>query len=336
MKTPELKMHRTGQAYIYWEGKCKYFGKYGSKQAEQSFRTWLAGLYGNKSPELESDLVADLFEAYTKEHTSKNLEPKLKAIADLGPLSGHRCHEYTPLVFRRHRARLVAAGTRCASYVNDLMRLVQRVFKWGVSMEMVGFEVYNQLKTVDPLKANEVKHQARKRKPAKRADVLRTIEELDPMPKAIVQLVLFTGARPGEICGMLASEVSKDGPLGTWVCRPDKHKTAHHGKSKYIVFGPKGQAILKEWWPKKGDWFFPSSLIVDHFQVPSVKQAVEAAAIRAGVPHWTPYQLRHLRMTELAVDKGLEIAASVAGHGETDTTRLYQHEPDIIALRDAV
>lgn len=77
-------------------------------------------------------------------------------------------------------------------------------------------------------------------------------------------------------------------------------------------------------------------LTTGSYRPASLKQAVEHAAIRAGVPHWTPYQLRHLRMTELSIDKGLEVAASVAGHGELGTTRGYTHEPDAETLKKAV
>jgi integrase len=292
-------------------------------------------LYGNKGT-IRNYLIVDLFQAYTDAHPSENLKHKLVSVRDLGPLAGHHCHEYTPLVFRRHRLRIVSNGKRCARHVNDLMRLVQRIFRWGVSMEMVSLETYNQLKTVDPLKANEVNHQSKKRQPAKREDVERTLEELAPMPAAIVRLILFTGARPGEICKMKASEVTKDGPHGVWVYRPGSHKTAHHGKRRFVTFGNISRQLLQKHWPSHADYFFPSTHIVSHYQPASLRQAVSHACTRAGVPHFSPYQLRHLRLTELATDKGLEAAAAVAGHGEQSTTKLYQHEPDVIALREAV
>ncbi len=335
VKIPIPKLHSSGQAYVRWEGKCKYFGKYGTEKAEKGYWQWREQLLGNKAPS-ESPLVIDLIKRYTEHHSSKNNKDKLKSISDLGPLSGLHCNEFGPLAFRKFREIVASNGKRCARHVNDLMRGLQRAFRWGVSMELVPLDIYQRMKTVAPLKAHEVKHQAKKRQPAKREDVERTLEELHPIPAAIVQLILFTGARPGEICGMMASEVTKDGPNGTWVFRPGKHKTLHHGKRRFIVFGPKGQAILRQFWPSMGEYFFPSAIVIGHYQVASLKQAVEAAALRAGVPHWTPYQIRHLRLTELTTDKGLEMAATVAGHGETGTTKHYQHEPDVIALNEAV
>lgn len=333
---PPPRLHKTGQAYAKWQGKCKYFGKYGTPEANEKYRLWVLSLYGKKSTEATSPLVIDLIRDYTAAHPSKNLKHHLKAINDLGPLSGHRCHEYTPLVFRRHRGIVASTGRRCARHVNDLMRLVQRIFRWGVSMEMVGLATYESLKTIPPLKADEVEHQATKRKPAKREDVEKTLNELHSVPADIVRLILFTGARPGEICSIQSSEITKDGPQGTWVYRPGKHKTLHHGKRRFIVFGPMSQAILRQHWPNRSGYLFPSSLIVGHYQPASLRQAVWHACKRAGVAPFSPYSLRHLRLTELATDKGLDIAAMVAGHGEQETTRLYQHEPDILQLKGAV
>lgn len=336
MKIPAPKLHSTGQAYVYWQGKTKYFGKYGSKQAETAFRQWAGELYGSKAPETRSALVVDLFADYIKAHPLPSLKDRYKAVSDLGSLAGHYCHEYTPLVYRKHREQIATTGSRCARHVNDLMRLVQRVFRWGASMEMCALEVYERLKTVDPLKAHEVKKQSTPRRPATRADVLSTLLELSSVPRAIIELILFTGARPGEICSIKASEITRAGPGGTWVYRPIKHKTGHHGKRRFVVFGPRGQKILEECWPTRGDYFFPAVLKVGYYKPDSLYQAVQHACDRAGVPRWFPYSLRHLRMTELAVDKGLETAAAVAGHGEIQTTRLYQHEPDILQLRGAV
>lgn len=336
MNIPTLKLHATGQAYIRWQGKTKYFGKYGTPETDRAYRQWMQGLLGNKGDGAESPLVSDLIQAYVDANPSKNHGDKFRAIADLGPLSGHRCHEYTPLAYRKHRELVAGTGTRCARHVNDLMRLVQRIFRWGVSMEMCSLDTYSRLKTVDPLKAHEVKRQSKKRLPAKREDVEKTLAELHDVPAAIVRLILYTGARPGEICTMKASEVTKSGPQGTWVYRPGKHKTGHHGKRRFIAFGPLGKEILRQFWPACGDYFFPSAVIISHYRPASLRQAIGHACIRAGVPYWSPYQLRHLRLTELAVDKGLETAASVAGHGEIETTKLYQHEPDVLQLNRAV
>lgn len=325
-----MKLHKaTGQAYVRHEGKCKYFGKWGLLETEQRYRQWLAG---GKST-ATCCKIADLIERYNLDRPSKNHADKVKAVSDLGPVASLTVDQYSPLAYRKHREHL-DNGNRCARHINDLMRLMQRIFRWGVSMELVPLEVYERLKTVDPLKPHEVEHQSTPRKPVKREHVERTLKELHQMPADIIRLLLYTGARPGEICGMRGSEIDQYGPQDTWVYRPSKHKTGHHGKRRYIVFGKQGQAILAKY--MTSGHLFPSSVIIGHYQPASLRQAVYHACGRVGLSHWTPYQLRHLRMTELSIDKGLEVAASVAGHGELGTTRGYTHEPDAETLKKAV
>ena len=118
---------------------------------------------GGASPTVKQYLVIDLLNLYASSHTGRKTKDKYKAITDLGPLVRYHCHEYTPLIFRKHRERIASTGTRCARHVNDLMRLVQRIFRWGVSMEMCSLDTYSRLKTVDTLKAHEVKHQSKRR-----------------------------------------------------------------------------------------------------------------------------------------------------------------------------
>lgn len=324
-----MKLHKTGQGYIRHNGKTIYFGKFGTPEANRKYQAWLTG---KAKP---SCTLAELFTAYAAHNPSKNHKDKVAAVSVLGSLSHHRCDEYTPLVSRRHRKQL-DNGKRCARHINALMQLIQRIFRWGVSVEMVPLEVWQKLKTVEPLKPHEVAHQSKRRQLVKREIVMKTLEELQELPADIIRLLLFTGARPGEICGLRASEINKNGPHGTWVYRPTKHKTIYRGIKRFVVFGIEGQKILEKHWPAKGDYLFPSAVILGHYKPSSLRQAVGHACKRAGVASWSPYQIRHLRLTELAVDKGLEIAASVAGHGEASTTRIYQHEPSEAEIKKAV
>ncbi len=41
---------------------------------------------------------------------------------------------------------------------------------------------------------------------------------------------------------MRPNDIDRSGP--TWVFIPERHKTEHHGKSRFIVIGPRAQQIL--------------------------------------------------------------------------------------------
>jgi len=51
--------------------------------------------------------------------------------------------------------------------------------------------------------------------------------------------------------------------------------------------------------------------------------AVRVAAEKAGVPHWHPNQLRHLRRTEVRQQYGVEAAQVILGHARADVTQVY-------------
>lgn len=64
-------------------------------------------------------------------------------------------------------------------------------------------------------------------------------------------------------------------------------------------------------------------------------RAIKAGAKMAGVPPWNPYQLRHLKLTQVATDHGLDQAANIAGHGSVKITQGYTHEPTDEQIRQA-
>lgn len=334
---PLLKLHKsTGQAYLRWQGKMLYFGKYGDEASNKKYWAW-RGTLGPGSG--GGCTVKELLNRYgisrkwPRAQISRfnNLRDALKKLGDLPS------NNYGPMVFKSHRAEVAATGTRSARQVNDLMRLMQRIFKWGVSESLVLYDVWAALKTVDPLKPYEVAHQPKPREAADEGDVIATMPYLSDKVWAMIRLLMLTGARPGEITGIRKSQIDREGPSNTWVYRPGSHKTAHRGKKRWIVFNQEAQevitAILANDDPS--DWLFPSKVLDSHYTETALRQAVGHACIAASVKHWTPYQLRHLKATNVAVEHGLEAAAAVLGHASPKTTEIYQHAPDADTIRRA-
>ena len=52
-------------------------------------------------------------------------------------------------------------------------------------------------------------------------------------------------------------------------------------------------------------------------------QAIVRACRKAGVPEWTPLQLRHTTATTVRSRFGLEAAQVVLGHAKADVTQIY-------------
>lgn len=59
------------------------------------------------------------------------------------------------------------------------------------------------------------------------------------------------------------------------------------------------------------------------YTVAAYGYALRKAAIKAGVPHWHPNQLRHTFATEVRRAHGLEAAQVLLGHARADVTQVY-------------
>src|SRR5689334_14114917 len=51
--------------------------------------------------------------------------------------------------------------------------------------------------------------------------------------------------------------------------------------------------------------------------------SAQRACRRAGIPAWSPRQLRHMRVTMIRQSYALEAAKAVLGHADTKTTEIY-------------
>ncbi|MDR2439930.1 MAG: site-specific integrase, partial [Planctomycetaceae bacterium] len=67
----------------------------------------------------------------------------------------------------------------------------------------------------------------------------------------------------------------------------------------------------------------------------SITQTIKRANknLIASIPHWTPYQLRHAGVTEIAKTDGLDTARAVAGQKSLKVTQIYNHADTKIAIK---
>ncbi len=75
------------------------------------------------------------------------------------------------------------------------------------------------------------------------ADVVdKTIAKLGPIPRAMVELQLITGMRPGELGIIRLGDIDRTRPV--WEYVPRSHKLEHHGIERRIMLGTQAQTIL--------------------------------------------------------------------------------------------
>jgi integrase len=195
--------------------------------------------------------------------------------------------------------------------------------------------------------------------PVPEDDLARTMAQLGPVPLAITDTLLLTAARPGEILKLRPGDLITNGRVqlapgftldlnGCWAYTPKRYKTVgRKGKSfrRIILFGPRAQLKLTpflEGRPANKPIFSPREAAEDYYRSKgqrvnhcrgrapgeqyrhtSYAHAITAACARAGVPHWSPGQLRHNAATRLVEQFGWEIAAQILGHASVDMTRQY-------------
>jgi integrase len=336
---PYPKLHKhTGQAYVKYQKRTYYFGKFGSVGADQKYWEWRAAQEGITrpveqvmSPALPEVMVQYLLGTEPNRHQRSQLRVLLKGCTE--SLAKLPVTKFGPLAYKHLRENLAGTGTNGVTRVNELLRYLQRVFRWMVSEQIVPLEVWQRLKTVDPLKTHPACPLSQRRRPVPAAVVAATLPHLSPHCADMVRLIVATGARPGEILSLRSEEIVKtyQARPGWWFAEKSQHKTSNRGKKRFLEFGPDVQEILLERWPVAGGYFFPILCprkgLSLYYQPSSLRQHIGHVCKAQQIEPWHPYQIRHLKLTEIAGREGLGVASKTAGHGSTRVTEIYCHEP---------
>jgi integrase len=150
--------------------------------------------------------------------------------------------DFGPIKLRIVRDAMITKGWS-RSYVNRSVKRVRHIFRWGVSWEFVPETVANALGMVECLKAGESDAPESKPRRAVSPERLAAVRaELNPRHRDIFDLLLLTGARPGEVLKLTTGMIDRTGEI--WRVDLTQHKTAHKGKERKLFFNPTAQAIL--------------------------------------------------------------------------------------------
>lgn len=274
--------------------------------------------------------------------------------------------DFGPLALKAVREKMIQTGW-CRSLINKRIDRVKRAFKWCVGEELVSPSVYEGLRAVPGLRLGRSEApESTPVKPVDAATVTATLPYLGRHVRAMVELQQLTGMRPGEVCRMRLSEI--DLTASPWTYKPATHKTAHHGKTRTVMIGPRARAILEAFIAggtvvdPSGPMFSPRRAREERFAemranrkskvtpsqvdrrkakpklLPAMEytphtyaHAIRSAAKKAGVPHWHPNQLRHSFATMVRRDHGLEPAQVLLGHSKADITQTYAERDEKLA-----
>ena len=383
-RVPRLRRHSTRNlGFVQWQKKRYYLGRWGEPETELAHREFIRRnvLDAPQADDRTPIKVADLVILFLREGTQHYCHDERKTMAALGvQLVDHsgddRIPAFGPARLRDFRASIVAAGNRRSAakgqfrpvsrgYVNDQVKRVRRIFRWGVENELVEPSILEGLRAVSPLRAGVASVAEREPvAPPSMRNVAASLRHASDTVEAMARLMWLTGMRPGEVCRLRPADIDRS--QSPWVYQPAKHKTRHFGHRRTIFFGPRAQQVLRPFLDRdrEAHCFTPAEGLAQiharrranrktkvqpsqvnrakgklrlrrRYSSDSLRQAVQYACDQAGVPYWSPNQLRHARATAVRRRYGLEGSQVVLGHAKADVTQLYAERDMGLAARIA-
>ena len=391
-RLPSYRRHATGQAFVQHNGKRYYLGVYGTPASEERYQRFIAELLvkgvAGGSPGYDhapgSPLVLQVCAAFWQHaegYFVKNGKPSgwlvhIKLVLRMmRQVYGHTpAVEFGPIAFKAIRARLVKER-HSWRYINKLMAIVPRVFKWAAAEELVPASVYQGLQAVEGLKKGRT--EAPERPPVLPVEdhvVEATLPYCPPIVADMVRFQRLTGCRPGEVCLIRPMDVDRAGDV--WIYQPESHKTEHMGRERTIYLGPKAQEVLRPYLLRAaGSYCFSTAeAVAQHLRArhearitplccgnrpgsnrrrrsqrkpgncyssDSYRRAVARAIEKANqdredpLPRWYPAQLRHTAASEIRSLFELEASQVVLGHATADVTQVYAERDARLAVEVA-
>lgn len=257
---PKYRKHKaSGQAFVELNRQRHYLGPHGTRTSRDEYDRrigeWLQSGRTLTSPDSSASddlLVVELIAAYlrfAKSYYRKGGELTseyaaiLHAVVPLKHLYGrHRVNEFGPMALQNVMGRMVANGWSRTT-VNRQAGRIKRLFKWGVSQEIVAASIHHALATVSGLRKGRTEaHENDPVLPVTDTTVEATLLHLPEIVADMVRFQRLTGCRPEEVCAIRPSDVNRSSDI--WQYRPQSHNTEHHNRERVILIGPQAQAVL--------------------------------------------------------------------------------------------
>lgn len=346
---PQLCHHKpSGRDVVYINRQAIYLGPHGSPEAREAYGKLISDLAQGQTlaaattpTAAPSFTIADLLLKYVTEDLPRfatdEQHCQLAAIRILRAMFGETPVVsdtpgvgFGPIKLRLVRDAMVAGDPKAVDskgkpkprkpwsrdFVNHQIRRLRGIFRWAVSWEIVPQTLADSLASLRPLAPGEseaVDYKARQSVPA--ADIAAVRERLKPRYRDILDLMLMTGARPGELISLKVGDVDRSG--ATWRADLQKHKTAHKKKSRVLLFNRQAQAILLRHMKADPDArFFVTTRSTFSNKIKTICEA-------NGITPWVPHQLRHTVATKVADELGIEFSQRLLGHSDSAMTELY-------------
>jgi len=372
---PSYRVHApSGNGCSWWRGKLHYHGKHGTRESIERYALFLHRVY--ETAPGSALTVRDLCSRYFRfalEHfrrpdgkLSTEVRDIRMSVRELSELFGETLVVDMTMATLGEVRRTMIERELSRGVVNQRLRRIKRMVRVAEREGWIPPGKYSELQAFDGLRsgfAGAIDHPAVLDVPKLWIDAVR--REVSPVVRAMIDVLLFTGMRPGEVIGMRWELIDKNPDV--WTYRPETHKGAWLGERKEIPIGPQAQAVLNEfrarprtapifsaaesaaWWralrrarakcPRPECRLAPERatrlprMPRDRFSVGSLDVAIARACLRAGVPHWHSHQLRHTAATWAHRDVGWDAAQAMLFQRTSAMTDRYSKARKLIAWK---
>jgi integrase len=255
---PAYRKHRaSGQAIVSLNGRDFYLGPWGTKASRLEYDRligeWLQhGRQLQPDAENEGLTIVELIAPYLHfaeryyrkgNRTTSEIYGVRSALRYVKLLYGRKpCTEFGPIALQAVRDRMIADGLARGT-INDYVDRIRRMFRWGVSQQLIPAVLADALASVPGLRKGYTDAKETKRvRAVNDATVQATLLHLPEVVGDMVRVQLLCGCRPGEVCLMRPCDIDRSGDV--WLFAPGSHKTEHHDKRRCIFLGPQSQQVL--------------------------------------------------------------------------------------------
>ena len=239
--------------------------------------------------------------------------------------------DFTVVMLRQFQRKLDESGKYKMGTVNTYVGYVKAAYAWGRAEGYVSREAANDIASLSRLQKGRCKSKPNSRRKSVPPEVVaKTLPHLKPQQRLIIELLMLTGARPGEICSMRVEDIDRTST--PWVYWPLHHKNEWKDQERAIPLGPKAREKLTEWIKTRGiksGYLFPviggrgrqpKSL---HYTSEALRYAIIYVNKTYGYPKWSPYQCRHTVAMQVKKQFDPSKAQKALGHKSLNTTELY-------------
>ena len=332
---PKYCQHKpTGRAFVRIDGKMFYLGKYGSEASRREYDRIIAEFIANGRQPLHKagevlieQLIIQFLDYVVNERSySVTAESRLRRVLrSLNDLYGKQpVSSFNAMSLKTMRRQFLESGLSRET-INAYVFVLKQVFHWGSDeREIVPPEVVAAIRTVPALKPGKTTAvEYAEIQPVDDAIVEKTLPYLSQEKQDMVRLQRLICGRPQDVLNMRVCDIDRSGEI--WKYTPVTHKTKSRGKIRILPIGPRAQKILLPYLDKyknvADQFIFQQNNVCKAGQ--SYAVAIESACKKAGVPKWTPNQLRHAGGTEVRDKFGLDYCQAILGHSNASTSEIY-------------